>query len=165
MSESPEIAPAPARAFTVLVVDDDPSIRDLLSDVCEMEEYAVVCAEDGVSGLATLESHPEIDCVILDVMMPELSGLEVLERIRGRQAHEELPVILLTAAADDATTWEGWRQGASCYLSKPFEPEELLRHLSAIEHEVRTRQVAQECMNSEWLTEGWLVNGVVQATV
>ena len=66
------------------------------------------------------------DGVILDIMMPRMSGIDVLKEIRSRPGGAEVPVILLTAAGDDQTTWDGWSAGATCYLTKPFDPDNLL---------------------------------------
>ena len=109
----------------ILVVDDEESVRQLLPDTLELDAYDVVEAPDGPSALDSFTAnHP--DGVILDIMMPGLSGIDVLRQIRSQPGGAEVPVILLTAAGDDKTTWDGWSAGASCYLTKPFEPDNLL---------------------------------------
>ncbi len=112
----------------ILVIDDDPSIRMLVSDVLEIEGYTVRCAEDGFAGLRAIEGRRP-DCVVLDVMMPGLDGHAVLQRIRAADGGPDLPVVMLTAAADDAQAWRAWTEGVDYFLAKPFDPTELLRYL------------------------------------
>jgi EAL domain-containing protein (putative c-di-GMP-specific phosphodiesterase class I) len=110
----------------VLVVDDEPSVRRLLRDILEMEGYDVRESADGPSALESLaEVRP--DCVVLDVMMPGMTGIEVLAALRADDQLMDLPVMMLTAATDDETTWSGWSAGANYYLPKPFDVEELLK--------------------------------------
>ena len=103
---------------TILVVDDQPEVRALLRDILEAENYVVDEAADGAAALAVLATD-EPDLIVLDHMMPELAGIDVLRQIR--KDGSQIPVILLTAYGDDATTWEGWTSGASCFLEKPFD--------------------------------------------
>jgi DNA-binding response OmpR family regulator len=109
----------------ILVVDDEESVRLLLRDTLELDAYDVIEASTGPAALWEFEQHRP-DGVILDIMMPEMSGIDVLREIRAREGGAEVPVILLTAAGDDKTTWDGWSAGASCYLTKPFDPDNLL---------------------------------------
>jgi CheY-like chemotaxis protein len=111
---------------TILVVDDEPSVRALIRDTLELEDHSVLEAVDGPSALEALQDPALPDCVVLDIMMPGISGLDVLTELRGKPATKELPVILLTAMADDATTWAGWSAGANVFLPKPFDPGALL---------------------------------------
>jgi len=112
----------------ILVIDDDPSVRSLVADSLEIEGYEVCVAEDGFSGLRAIESTRP-DCVLLDVMMPGLDGHQVLQRIRAAEERPSLPVVMLTAHADDNQAWQAWTEGVDYFLAKPFEPEELLRFL------------------------------------
>jgi DNA-binding response OmpR family regulator len=113
---------------TILVIDDDPTIRLLVTDVLQVEGYEVRTAEDGFAGLRAIEAGRP-DCVVLDVMMPGMDGHAVLQRIRAADGGPELPVVMLTAAADDAQAWRAWTEGVDYFLAKPFEPDELLRYL------------------------------------
>ncbi len=113
----------------VLVVDDDPSVRRLVCDVLEAYGYTTTAAADGFAALRMVESE-QPDCVVLDVMMPGLDGHAVLTRIRESEAGSDLPVVMLTAAADDAQAWQAWREGVDYFLAKPFDPDELLRFLT-----------------------------------
>jgi DNA-binding response OmpR family regulator len=116
----------------VLVVDDDDAIRSLVCDVLEMEGHRPVAMPDGPSALAYLRtSRP--DCVVLDVMMPGQDGFEVLSQIREQPHLADLPVALLTAAADDASVWRGWQSGASWFFTKPVDFEALLGFVSALQ--------------------------------
>ncbi|MGZ6792073.1 MAG: response regulator transcription factor [Mycobacteriales bacterium] len=112
----------------ILVIDDDPSIRSLVSDVLGVEGYAVRACEDGFAGLRAIEADRP-DCVVLDVMMPGMDGHAVLQRIRAADGGPDLPVVMLTAAADDAQAWRAWTEGVDYFLAKPFDPDELLRYL------------------------------------
>jgi len=93
--------------------------------VLELDGYDIVEAPDGVAALAAVQEH-EPNLMVLDVMMPGMSGLDVLRELRRNRSGTELPIILLTAASDDDTTWAGWTAGASVFLPKPFDPSHLL---------------------------------------
>ena len=112
----------------ILVIDDDPSVRSLVTDSLEIEGYDVVVAEDGFAGLRAIEAHRP-DCVLLDVMMPGLDGHQVLTRIRAAEEGSALPVVMLTAYSDDANAWQAWTEGVDYVLAKPFDADELLRYL------------------------------------
>lgn len=112
----------------VLVVDDDPSVRRLVCDVLQAYGYSTVDAADGFSALRLVQSERP-DCVVLDVMMPGLDGHAVLNRIRESDGGRDLPVVMLTAAADDAQAWQAWSEGVDYFLAKPFDPDELLHFL------------------------------------
>ncbi len=111
---------------TILIVDDEPSVRALIRDTLELEDHEVREAVDGPSALDALADAELPDCVVLDIMMPGISGLDVLTQLRREARTRELPVILLTAMSDDATTWAGWSAGANVFLPKPFDPGALL---------------------------------------
>ena len=112
----------------ILVVDDDPAIRSLVTATLELEGYEVRIAEDGFACLRAIESfHP--DCVLLDVMMPGMDGHQVLQRIRAAENDPSLPVVMLTAYSDDSNAWQAWTEGVDYFLAKPFDAEELLRYL------------------------------------
>lgn len=110
----------------VLVVDDDRVIQQLLEVNLELEGYEVVAtAADGKEALEKIaELKP--DLVILDIMMPKMDGLEVCRRLRADPDLADIPVILLSARAQDMDIREGLEIGASAYLTKPFDPVELL---------------------------------------
>jgi CheY-like chemotaxis protein len=113
----------------VLVVDDDAAVREYVGDLLEFEGHEVHFAPDGPAALASIkDSRP--DCVVLDVMMPQMSGHEVLAEIRRIDGGPQLPVVMVTAAADEAQSWQAWGAGVDFFLAKPFDADELLRLLS-----------------------------------
>lgn len=115
----------------ILVVDDHPSVRALVRDVLELEGHVVRVAEDGYAALRAVASERP-DGVVLDVVMPGMDGHEVLARLRAMPGGRDLPVVMLTASADDATAWRGWVGGVDVLLGKPFDPDELLRSLDGL---------------------------------
>jgi EAL domain-containing protein (putative c-di-GMP-specific phosphodiesterase class I)/ActR/RegA family two-component response regulator len=115
----------------ILVVDDEEPVRRLLRDCLELDGYEVREAADALQAIDRIgENIP--DCVLLDVMMPGMSGLELLERLRQDPLTATLPVMMLTAATDDDTTWTGWANGASCYVPKPFDIDHMLDWVSKL---------------------------------
>jgi DNA-binding response OmpR family regulator len=118
----------PPRPTRVLVVDDEPKIRDLVRRYLQADGFDVTEAADGTTALARFnESQPDI--VVLDVMMPVLNGLEVLRRIRVTST---VPVLLLTAREDEIDKVLGLTAGADDYVTKPFGGRELAARLHAI---------------------------------
>jgi CheY-like chemotaxis protein len=115
-------------AATVLVVDDDPVIQRLLKVNFEMEGYNVVIASDGVEGLERARSERP-DIIVLDVMMPKLSGLDVAKALKSDPETSSIPVLLLSAKAQEADLRAGDQTGADGYLTKPFDPLHLLQRV------------------------------------
>jgi DNA-binding response OmpR family regulator len=116
---------------TILVVDDDPVIQKLLEVNFEMEGYQVETASDGEEALATVASqHPDV--VVLDVMMPKVDGIEVLRRIKADAATATVPVLLLSARAQAKDINAGIEAGADAYMTKPFDPVELLDRVASL---------------------------------
>jgi two-component system response regulator MprA len=113
----------------VLVVDDDPGVRDSLRRSLVFNGYEVELAEDGQRGLSAIAMRRP-DVVVLDVMMPGLDGLETCRRLRA--AGEDIPVLMLTARESVADRVSGLDAGADDYLAKPFALEELLARLRAL---------------------------------
>jgi CheY-like chemotaxis protein len=114
----------------ILIADDDEDILSLVRYVLEAGGYEVIAANDGAQALAfALERQPAL--AVLDVMMPQLDGLEVTRRLRATEGFEALPIILLTARVADADVQEGLGAGATEYLRKPFSPADLRRHVAA----------------------------------
>jgi two-component system response regulator MprA len=113
----------------VLVVEDDPAVRDSLERSLEFEGYSVVTAVDGGSGLAAVGRHHP-DAVLLDLGLPGLDGLEVCRRMRAEG--DDTPVLMLTARAATPDRVTGLDAGADDYLPKPFALEELLARLRAL---------------------------------
>ena len=117
--------------LTVLVIDDDPVILELLRVNFEIEGFDVICAADGEEGLQRAhEQHPDV--VISDIMMPRRDGLQLLTDLKGDPQTHDLPVILLSAKAQKAEVQQGLDLGADDYITKPFDPLELIDRLNAV---------------------------------
>ena len=114
----------------ILVVDDDPAIRQLLVDVLEIDGHEVRVAVDGLAARRELEVLRP-DCILLDVMMPGLDGYGVLRSIR-EQDGDPVPVIMLTAAAEPDSAAKAWADGVDYYLAKPFGADVLLDLISDV---------------------------------
>ncbi len=112
----------------VLLVDDDPVILKLLQVNFEMEGYTVMTAADGVEGLEKARSERP-DIVLLDIMMPRMDGLQVTQALKGDDSTKDIPIILLSAKAQASDIQAGRDMGADDYLTKPFDPLELLERV------------------------------------
>jgi two-component system response regulator MprA len=118
------------RAMEILVVDDEPAVRESLRRALELEGYGVRLAVDGEEALDRLRAADPTDAVILDVLMPGLDGLEVCRRLRAEGS--SIPVLMLTARAEVDSRVAGLDAGADDYLPKPFALAELLARLRAL---------------------------------
>ncbi|MGC2873614.1 response regulator transcription factor [Ihubacter sp. rT4E-8] len=107
----------------ILIVDDDPNIREVLSVLLGSEGYIVSQAEDGTAALEIIHDDKDIDLVILDIMMPGMSGVEVCARIREKS---KVPVLFLTAKSQEQDKVDAYTEGGDDYLVKPFSQTELL---------------------------------------
>lgn len=116
-----------AQGLPVLVVEDDPNLREAVCDTLELAGQAVVSAPGGAEALRLLEAQP-VSLVVSDVRMMPMDGIALLKEIRARHAH--LPVVLMTAYADVDRAVEAMRSGACDFLLKPFEPKALLEHVA-----------------------------------
>jgi DNA-binding response OmpR family regulator len=112
----------------VLVVDDEPDIRNLVAELLRRAGHDVVAAENGRAGLRALHASPP-DLVLLDVSMPELDGWQTLERIRDLS---DVPVLMLTARGDELERVRGLQAGADDYVVKPFGRQELMARVQAL---------------------------------
>lgn len=115
----------------ILVCDDERHIVRLIQVNLERNGYQVVTAFDGKEGLEKIRAEKP-DCCVLDVMMPYMDGFEVLKSLRRDPETENLPVIMLTAKAQDKDVFEGYHYGADMYLTKPFNPMELVTFVKRI---------------------------------
>jgi DNA-binding NtrC family response regulator len=115
--------------MTVLIVDDDPAMRAMLTDVLTRRRIDVVSDSNGADALARLEAMP-IDAVVLDKEMPGISGLDVLTAVH--RGHPRLPVIVITAFGGRRVAHDALARGASGYLEKPFRVHDLVEMLDAI---------------------------------
>lgn len=118
-----------SKSPTLLIIDDDLQLVDMLEELLLLEGFKVITAASGEAGLRELNREDHIDAIVLDVMMPGIDGFETLRRIRVKS---QLPVIMLTARGDADDRILGLEQGADDYLAKPFRPRELLLRLKVI---------------------------------
>ena len=118
-------------AVRVLVVDDDPVILELLRINFEIEGFEVFSASDGQEGLERARADSP-DVVLSDIMMPRVDGLEFLARLRDDPATAGVPVVLLSAKAQNAEVQRGLALGADDYVTKPFDPLELIDRVNAV---------------------------------
>ena len=126
---------------TILVVDDDKEIADLVEIYLVNDGYRVLKASDGSQCLDILAEHPEVRMLILDIMMPGIDGLEVCRRIRKTS---NIPILMLSAKAEDMDKIVGFGTGADDYLTKPFHPLELLARVKSQMKRYTTLPMGQE---------------------
>ena len=134
---------------TILVVDDEPTIVEVVELYLRREGFEVLTAADGPSALAALERRP--DLVVLDLMLPGVSGLEITGRLR---AAGRLPIIILTARGEEADRVVGLELGADDYVVKPFSPRELVARVKAVLR--RTQPEAAPAVGADTLALGGL---------
>jgi phosphate regulon transcriptional regulator PhoB len=118
-------------AQRVLIVEDEPDIRDLLVFHLEREGYQVTKSRSGVEALRLAQASPP-DLVLLDLMLPEMDGLEVCRRLRRDPATQAVPIVMLTARGDEVDRVLGLELGADDYVVKPFSPRELVARIRAV---------------------------------
>jgi DNA-binding response OmpR family regulator len=147
-------------AERVLVVDDDPTVADVVRRYLERDGYAVQLAADGETALRLAGEH-EPDLVVLDLMLPGIDGLEVCRRLR---ASSDVPVVMLTALGEEADRILGLQLGADDYVTKPFSPRELVLRVTSVLRRARVtgepaaqEQAAHEQAAPEPLRDGDLV--------
>ncbi len=121
---------------TVLVVDDDPDIRELITWKLSQAGYTTLAAADGEAGLnAAIAGDAEgrvPDLILVDWMMPKMTGIEVCRALRNNPVTSRIPIILLTAKAQEAEVERGFAAGVDDYIVKPFSPREMLGRIQAV---------------------------------
>ena len=117
---------------SILVVDDEPYIGRIIQLKLESGPYSVELAHDGRSALERLSSGQAYDLVLLDIMMPHLSGLDVLAQLRKLPGRERTPVIMLTAKGQETDRARAAELGATDFLTKPFSPKKLLARIDEL---------------------------------
>ena len=115
---------------TILVVEDDPDIRELLSFSLAKEGWSLVMAEDGEKGLLALPSANP-DCIVLDILLPGMDGLEILRKLKSDPLSKKIPVIMTTAKGDESDVVAGLELGADDYVVKPYSPKVLTARIRA----------------------------------
>ena len=126
MSEQEPVVPPQGR---ILVADDEPHIRRILATFLEASGFVVDEVYDGAEAMAALEGQESYDLALLDIMMPEHTGLEVLAWARTLPHREGMPMVILTAKGQDADREAAFRIGADDFLTKPFSPKKLLARI------------------------------------
>jgi DNA-binding response OmpR family regulator len=127
-----------SRRTRVLVVEDDETVADIVRRYMEREEFAVDAVADGESALARIEAC-EPDLVVLDVMLPKLSGFEVCRRLQARR----LPIVMLTARGEESDRIMGLELGADDYVVKPFSPRELVARVRSVLRRAGPRRLGE----------------------
>jgi DNA-binding response OmpR family regulator len=120
-----------ANKSTIMVVDDNQDMVDLIKAMLEAKGYGVQSANSGQEAFNLLEERKP-DLIILDVMMPEMDGLEVLRRLKGAQETSSIPVIMLTALDKPEDKLAGYKMGADDYLTKPFKRIQLMTGINSL---------------------------------
>jgi DNA-binding response OmpR family regulator len=110
---------------TVLVVEDDQKIRQLIVRILQSRGHGTITAENGSEALEVFDANPEIDLVILDVMMPVMDGFSTIVALRKR-ARGDVPVVMQTSLSGGDSLMAGYQAGADYYLTKPFKPSALV---------------------------------------
>lgn len=155
------VRPAQMQGFRVLVVDDDPDMAALLARMLRKEGMAVDTVHDGDSALVNAMSSAP-DLILLDVMLPGLSGFEVCERLKSDEATALIPIVLVTALEDTQSRVRGIEAGCDDFLSKPIKAEELiarvktLRRLHETRRELEARRLAAEYQRKETIRKAFL---------
>lgn len=116
---------------TILVVDDEQDLLDLIEYNLKKEGFDVLKAEDGEEGIRMARKHGP-DLVLLDIMMPNMDGIEVLEIMRGDERLKRIPIIFLTARGDEKTEVEGLNKGGDDYITKPISTTKLISRIKAV---------------------------------
>ncbi|MFW5961964.1 MAG: winged helix-turn-helix domain-containing protein [bacterium] len=138
----------------ILVVEDEKNIRELIKFNLENAGYEVVTAADGRVALDELSA--EIDLVVLDLMLPEVDGMEVCRQMRGDQDLRQIPIVMLTAKGEEVERILGLEMGADDYMTKPFSPRELVARIKAIFRRIKESQVDNEKLKDEIIDLGKL---------
>ena len=128
----------------ILIVDDDKDIVELLSIYVKNEGYDVEKAYNGKEAITKINTNPDIDLMILDVMMPQLDGMAVVRAVRK---DSQIPILMLSAKTDDLDKIQGLVQGADDYVTKPFNPLEVMARIKSLlrrsQHEVKNNEPDQ----------------------
>ena len=130
----------------ILVIEDEKDIQDLLQHYLKREGYGVEIAKDGEAGLRKA-SKERFDLILLDLMLPQVDGLEICRSLRSRPQTADLPIIMITAKAEEADRIVGLELGADDYITKPFSPREVLARVKALFRRVekpKAKEVRQE---------------------
>jgi DNA-binding response OmpR family regulator len=126
------MAPTAERRRNVLVVDDEPYIGRIIQLKLERSPYEVEVVQDGAAALERLRTDEPVDLILLDIMLPNMSGFEVLSRLREIPHRSQTPVIMLTAKGQSTDREQAASLGARDFLTKPFSPKKLLARIDEL---------------------------------
>lgn len=129
LAEGAASATAPKR---ILVADDEPHVRRIVATLLESRKHQFDAVADGLAALQCLEGPERYDLVLLDLMMPGATGLEVLERVRSMERRDGIPVVILTAKGQDTDREAALALGANDFVTKPFSPKKLLARIDEL---------------------------------
>lgn len=124
--------PPTNEAPRILVIDDDSDLLRLVTLLLKRIEAETIPVETGTAGLSAMTTDPKPDLVILDLMLPDMDGFEVLRRIRAQKELDSLPVIILSAKADPVNIRQGLELGADSYVTKPYIANNLIERVRAL---------------------------------
>ena len=115
----------------ILIIEDSPTYQRALADELVSRSYDIICANSGEEGLELIKENPP-DLIVLDVMMPRLNGYQVCKSLKENPATKSIPVLMLTAKAEEADRFWGERVGADLYMTKPFDFEVLEKQIERL---------------------------------
>ncbi|PSQ71543.1 MAG: DNA-binding response regulator [Bacteroidetes bacterium QH_9_67_14] len=122
--------PADPSDINVLVVDDEEDVVEVVSHFLQQEGYSVLKAYDGEEALK--KANPDVDIIVLDIMLPGLDGYEVCEKLRSRVETEQIPIVFLSAKSEEEDQVQGLMMGGDDYLTKPVSPQIVVAHVKAV---------------------------------
>jgi len=130
MADAPP--PRPAGSLRIMVAEDEPHIRRILVTLLEESGFRVDVALHGGEARDRLEGDTRYDLILMDIMMPEATGLELLAELKKLPHRKEIPVVILTAKGQDVDREEAFRLGATDFITKPFSPKKFLNRVDEI---------------------------------
>ena len=136
---------------SILIVDDEPDLVTTLAYNLRREGYHVVSAANGAAALALASGSPRPDLILLDLMLPDMSGTEICRRLRAEEATRSIPIVMLTARGEEIDRVVGFEVGADDYVTKPFSVRELLLRVSAVLRRAEKSGVSDDDVTSEVL--------------
>jgi len=133
-----------SRTYEILIVDDEPNIVELIKSILEFEDYTIRVAYNGVQAIQEVEKK-QPDLIILDIMMPEMDGYEVSEKLKQNEQFKDIPIVMLTAKGKTSDMQKGYLTGVEGYISKPFNSSDLLEVIKIIlnQKEAENNEAAQ----------------------
>ena len=135
-----------SRGIRILVVDDEAINLQIIHNILSSSNFQITCSQNGNESLDLILGNEKFDLVLLDIMMPQISGFEVCRSIRKKYTLTELPVLLITAKYNPETVIEGFESGANDYLHKPFNNNELLARVNTL---IKLKQTAELAVSAE----------------